>query len=126
MKNIEPTNLEDAHHPAWKPLGKIKLIPREFTDEGISTWFEMILGPLNLPTDFTARLIEEAQRVTRHALANTPAASGHIHLTVLVPNTKISEGNTWGFFHTARRSADPRVAGSGSHLINYYLFTERR
>lgn len=124
MKNIEPTNLDDALHHAWKPLGKIELIPRQFTDETISTWFEMILRPLNLPNDFTARLIEEAQRVTRRGLANPQSVSDPIHLTVLVPITKIPDSKTWGFFHTARNGADHKAAGSGSHLINYYLFTE--
>ena len=124
MKTIEPTNLEDAHHPAWKALGDIELTPGEFIEVRLTSWIDLILGPLNLPSDFTAGLIKEALRVTRRALVNAPAPADHIHLTIYVPNREIPDGKSWGFFHTARKAADHRMAGSGSHLIDYYLFME--
>jgi hypothetical protein len=124
MKNIGLTNLDNAPHPAWKVLGDLVITAGEFKDEEITIWFKVILGPLNLPPEFTVRLIEDTQRVTRRDLANTSFSSDHLHLTVYVPKRKMPDGKTWGFFHTARNGADHRTAGSRSHLIDYYLFIE--
>lgn len=84
-----------------------------------------LLGSLNLSADFLNRVLKSAQDSATRALhPNIAMESGHIHLSIFVPQERAAKGKTWGYFHMERIENRTDDIVSHNHAIDFYLYME--
>ena len=95
------------------------------SNELISARLAELLAPLELHENFLNRVLKSAQNYVGRAL--TPDAGvpfGEIHLSIFVPNARMSKGQTWGFFRIEKIDSQAQNVADPDHTVEFYLYRE--
>ena len=114
--DISSVLLSSLPETNWQLLGEFKLSLGTDADGLILAWLVVILEPLSLQPEFLHRILKAAQEVTARLLRSDLKLE-HIHLIILVPDTKPERGQNWGFFRVEK------VEGP-DHAVEFYLYPE--
>lgn len=125
MKDVHVSR-QSAPSPNWELLGELELRLNVNEDSRVGEWLTMILSPVNLPMDFTSKIVTSAEEAAARAMqSETMIKYQHTHLVIYVPVERSAQGRTWGFFRIEKTGADGGANGSPlDHSIEFYLYLE--
>jgi hypothetical protein len=116
---------QSAPSPNWELLGELELRLNVNADSRVGEWLTVILSPLNLPMDFTSKIVTSAEEVAARAMqSETMIKYQHTHLIIYVPIDRSAQGRTWGFFRIEKVGADGADGSPLDHSIEFYLYLE--
>ena len=117
--------LQPAPSPNWELLSELELRPHANADSTVGEWLTVILNPLNLPTDFTSKIVKSAEEAAVRAMqSETMLKYQHTHLIIYVPTDCSAQGRTWGFFRIEKVGTDVANGSPLDHSIEFYLYLE--
>jgi hypothetical protein len=107
-------------------LGELELPMGLNVEHVVHSWLMKTLSPLNLHTDFRARILKSAQEAVVRAMGPDGVAmdSGHIHLLVFGPHKIDLDEKTWGFFRIDKVEGTGKIENLPGHSIEFYLYIE--
>ena len=116
---------QSAPSPNWELLGELELRLNVNEDSRVGEWLTMILSPVNLPMDFTSKIVTSAEEAAARATqSQTMIKYQHTHLIIYVPADCSAQGRTWGFFRIEKVGTDVANGSSLDHSIEFYLYLE--
>lgn len=117
--------LQPAPSPNWELLGELELRLNAEADSTVGEWLTVILTPLNLPTDFTSKIVKSAEEAAARAMqSETMIKYQHTHLIIYVLTGCSVQGRTWGFFRIEKVGAGAENGSASDHSIEFYLYLE--
>ena len=117
--------LQPAPSPNWELLGELELRLNSNADSPVGEWLAGILSPLNLPTDFTGKIVKSAEEAAARAMqSETMIKHQHTHLIIYVPADCSANGRTWGFFRIEKVGTGTENGSARDHSIEFYLYLE--
>ena len=116
---------QPALSPNWERLGELELRLDADADSTVGEWLTVALSPLNLPTDFTSKIVKSAEESAARAMqSETMIMYRHTHLIIYVPVDRSAQGRTWGFFRIEKVGTDIANGSPLDHSIEFYLYLE--
>jgi hypothetical protein len=118
------SDLHQISDPGWQILGELELTTELDTDRAVNKWLVVLLGRLNLHSDFLDHVLKSGQEAVSRAIqAEGVKKFEHLHLLIFVPADQSQNNQNWGFYRIEKVEWKAGKANP-DHAIEFYLYQE--